>query len=343
MSTMLGHPMRITNQDVKVALPVDVAFAQDRAVTVPVPRTQADAPTPLTIQLVNHQIAKLLLAVADIHQSSNDNDQILALHDRIMEFHERLPAFLWADRPDSRFDSNPECFWLPDARESVEAAIWFTVMALHRPLIFQKTKSRVEALKAGLQTIRAERSAHSDSVKRHRSFSYLFSAFDAAATIAAIYVLFPQESPRNREQAVKCVDIVMHRFQAMRSLNPLADTALNILRALYTRLSKAIGDSYNNPSPEAFPTSLSQHSYQLSTRQTDGAINTGQSLIAGEISPLLPLRDMLFNSLSGSRATINELAESFDWPQSQSSDLDWTFHGDFSTDSFWNFINHINP
>lgn len=337
MSTMLGHPMRITAQDAKVTLPVDKVLAPDRAVMVPTPRTQADAPTPLTTQLVNHRIAQFLLAVADIHQSPDDKDHIQALHDEIMEFYEHLPTFLWADRPDCRFDSNPECFWLPDARESIEAAIWFSVLALHRPLIFQKTKSRMEALKAGLQIIRAKRRTHFDpAIKRYRSFSYLFSAFDAAATVSAIYVLFPQESPRNREEAIQCIDIVMHRFKTMSSLNPLADTALNILRALYIRLPKVIRDSYYSPSLE------SSHSDQLSTGQAGRAINSGQSLITEEISTLFPLRDMLFNSLSGSITTINELAESLDWPQPQSSDLDWTFCGDFSTNSFWNFINHIN-
>lgn len=345
---MLGRRMRVTLGDMETTPPVDAPVIQDRTTIVPSPRAEFDPPTPLTIQIVNHSIARFLIRISLIEQSSEINHQIQDLHEEIMDFSEHLPPYLWVENPDRRFDTHPDCFWLPDNREAVEATISFAILALHRPYIFKSSKNRTQALKAGLCTLRTQRSAFTDlPLRKYRSFLYLFGTFDAAVTVAVIYTLYPKDSPRSLEEAVQGVEMVLSQFQRITSLNPLAGTAAKVLGALHIRLRRAT----RSPTPSFSGTSTTSNAESLCRPWTPAvlSISGSQAYQATEdhieynleaISPPLPLHDLLYKNLSGASLNTDPFRD-FSEGQRYDSNLDGQFQGQFDNDAFWNIMNQI--
>lgn len=207
MSTMLGMPMRITLKDIETIPPIDTPSIQDRNQSKPLPRAETDPPTPLTIQLFGHRITHFLLEIAMLQEDIStvtEISRIQELHDEILDFRENLPSYLWIENSDKKFDNHLNCFWLPDARKAVDATIWFAVLALHRKHIFTIPKNRRQALQAGLNILRSQQMMFLDlKIQQYRSFQYLFSTFDAAVTVAAIYILYPKDNPRYFERVFK--------------------------------------------------------------------------------------------------------------------------------------------
>lgn len=60
--------------------------------------------------------------------------------------------------------------------------------------------------------------------------------------IASIYILFPGEYPELRESALQQFQWTIERFGAMQNRNPLARSALGVLRAILVKFTKAIGN-----------------------------------------------------------------------------------------------------
>lgn len=351
MSTMLGRPMRVRLQDMETIPPIDSPRMRG-----PLPRNDFDAPTPLTIQTFNHRIALFLIRIATVDQSSpgsESGNKIQELHEEILNFREHLPSYIWVKNPDRSFDDRPECFWLAEARDSVEAAIWFTVLALHRPQIFKNPKNRSLAMKAGLHILRAQTMAPIDiPLWKRWSFSYLFSTFDAAVTIAAIYILYPKESPRHLEEATTHVRTVITQFKRMSSVNFLTKTAATVLQAMLVRLEKATmsprvssaGSTGDTESPISTGTALSDTLHQQDDVQLSRAHNsTGLVPLAYNfeaISPPVPLHDLLHDGLSCLNTTTTPITL---FPKEQTYDLnlDWQFQGHFDSDTFWSIMNQI--
>jgi hypothetical protein len=343
--------MRITLQDVETTPPVDAPVIHNRASIAPYARAEFDPPTPLSIQIVNHSIARFLVRISLLKQSSSVNDQIQALHDEIMDFSEHLPPYLWVENPDERFDSHPDCFWLPDARQAVESTIWFAILALHRPYIFKSSKNRVQALKAGLCTLRAEKRVFADlPLRKCRSFSYLFATFDAAVTVAVIYTLYPEDSPRSFEEAIQGIEMVLTQFDNIALLNPLADTAAKVLRALHVRIRR----STRSPSLSFSGSSAASNAESLSnpwTPPTVPGIGTAKAVCATDnyiehnleaVPPPLPLHDLLYKNLSGTSLN-TDLFTDFSEQQPENLNTEWQFQGQFDNDAFWNIMNQIEP
>ena len=348
MSTMLGRPMRITLGDMETTHPIDAPVIQDRTIIAPYPRAEFDPPTPLTIQIVNHSIARFLIRISLIEQSLGISDQVQDLHEEIMDFSEHLPPYLWVENPDRRFDAHPDCFWLPDAREAVEATIWFAILALQRPYIFRNSRNRAQALKAGLGTLRTEsRASTSFPLRKYRSFSYLFSTFDAAVTVAVIYILYPKDSPRSFGEAIQGIEMVLSQFERITSLNPLADTAAKVLKALHIRLRRATrsptlslsgnstasnADSLSDPWTPAVSSLSGSQAYQT--------IEDHMEYNLEAVSPPLPLHDLLYKNLSGASLNADPFTD-FSEGRRQDSNLDWQFQGQFDNDAFWNIMNQM--
>lgn len=345
---MLGRRMRITLHDMETTRPVDAPVIHNRASIAPYPRAEFDPPTPLTIQIVNHRIAQFLVRISLIKQSSTINDQVQGLHDEIMDFSEHLPSYLWVENPDERFDAHSDCFWLPDARQAVESAIWFAILALHRPYIFKNSKNRAQALKAGLCTLRAEKRVFADlPLRKCRSFSYLFATFDAAVTVAVIYNLYPEDSPRSFEEAAQGIEVVLSQFDKVASLNPLADSAAKVLRALHFRIRRTT----RSPTLSLPCSSSASNAENLSNPWTSDVTGVGatQAFRATEnhiehnletIPPLLPLHDLLYKNLSGNSLN-TDLFTNFPDQQPQNLNIEWQFQGQFDNDALWNVMNQI--
>jgi hypothetical protein len=93
-----------------------------------------------------------------------DFSKVDRVHQQLLELGEKTPAYFRVENPDERFDSLPECYWIKYIRATLPQLLYFNLMALHRPYIFTRPKSRTEALKASLAMLHAQR-VHFQSIK----------------------------------------------------------------------------------------------------------------------------------------------------------------------------------
>ncbi|KAK0634675.1 humps family-domain-containing protein [Bombardia bombarda] len=242
---ILGRPTTIDQSMVPPTLPVDAPLPKDRSKTAVVPRVESDPPTPLTRLLWGHQIMSPLREVLELEKEGpcpKDFTKIDKLHQRMVEIEERTPAYFRRDNPDTRFDDLPECYWLPYVRNTLPQLFAFNLMALHRPYIFTRPKSRTEALRASLAMLKAQRK-HFQSLKpeHYKTFTLFFGTFDAIVLVTSIYILFPREHPEMVQNAIQHFHWAVERFEAMADRNALAKAGLGVLKAIYLRLKKFLG------------------------------------------------------------------------------------------------------
>ncbi|RFU31692.1 hypothetical protein B7463_g4653, partial [Scytalidium lignicola] len=328
MSTMLGRPMRICLTDLQTIPPIDLPAACNRAQIPDFSRSASDIPTPLTVQLFNRNITMFLVR-ADMLQKENtkcrDFNKIREVHDQIIEFREHLPSYLWMENLNKSFDRHKDCLWLPEARGSVETMVWFAVLALHRSYLFTISKSRVQALNAGLNILRVQGKAFLDlRTQQYQNFLHFFSTFDAAVTVAAIYTLYPTESPRHFEEAVQNVRLVITEFENTVNLNPLGRAAISVLQALFDRLQKVAMTPKTSPSSTSLP---------ISIRELDQMLNPGHALDAdscfvGHLDTVNPPLDVCVPSTQQPE-------------QLHDSSNVQEFQGEFDKDTFWNAMNQM--
>ena len=161
MACVLGRP---TTTDLGVeppTLPVDVPDPGDRYCTTPVlPRSEDDPPTPLTRAIWSYHLMRPLKDILELEKEGpcpGDFARVDRIHDELLALDASTPACFRLENPDTRFDSLPECDWLPLARVVLPQLPSFQLMALHRPYIFTRPKSRTEALKASLDMLHVQR------------------------------------------------------------------------------------------------------------------------------------------------------------------------------------------
>ena len=331
-------------RDMDTVAPVDVPLTHDRTRDVPWPRTELDPPTPLTVQTIYHDIARFLIRVSILRQSATAYRQVQELHEEIIQFNEHLPPFLWAENPDRAFDGHPDCYWLPGARETIDITIGFTILALHRPFIFQNLNSRTQAIRAGLFALKTMYTGAEElPLTKCRSFSYFFATFDAAVTVAAIYVLYPRELPRSFDEAILRLDLTARQFHRMKSLNPLAGRGANVMNSLLGSLRR---DRRPSPTQET-PGSSSSTFGVVSPDNLMGPISDSgdideQTLLSlQDVSPPWPLHDLLFHDLSSAALHMAPYADGQDL-QNDFSNCNWQFQGQFQNDTFWDVMNHMS-
>jgi len=160
MACVLGRP---TTTDLSMAppsLPVDAPVPKDRSKTPVLPRGENDPPTPVTRTIWAYHIMRPLREILEMEKDGpcpKDFSRVDRLHNELLDLDARTPAYFRLENPDTRFDSLPECSWLPLSSVVFPQLISFELMALHRPYIFTRPKSRTEALKASLDMLHAQR------------------------------------------------------------------------------------------------------------------------------------------------------------------------------------------
>lgn len=103
------------------------------------------------------------------------------------------------------------------------------------------------------------------------SWHLFYGSFDAVTLIATMYIMFPYENAEYRELALQHCHWTVERFATMKDMNPLAKSAIGVLRAVVARLVKAIGNC-------APPSSVGASS-DLLRQASDTPLSTGRSLM----------------------------------------------------------------
>lgn len=156
---VLGRPTTI-EQSIRPTLPVDALPPKDRSKTPVVPRSESDPPTPLTRALWAYETMVILRDILDLEKEGpcpKSFNKVDHIHEELVNLAERTPPYFRLENPDTTFDEHPDCYWVPLVRATLPQLMSFNFMALHRPYIFTRAKSRTEALKASLAMLHAQR------------------------------------------------------------------------------------------------------------------------------------------------------------------------------------------
>ncbi|KAJ4306692.1 hypothetical protein N0V88_000056 [Collariella sp. IMI 366227] len=245
MACVLGRPPTVDLNIPQPPMPLDVALPTDPSFMSPaVPRMDSDPPTPLTRGIWAYHATRPLKEIIEMEkEGSNPGDftRVDRVHNELLELEANIPAYFKMENPDTRFDDVPECYWLPLARVVGPQLLSFGRMALHRPYIFTRPRSRTEALKASLDMLHAQRLYFLQlKPQLYKTFCLFFGTFDAIVLMASIYILFPKEHPELLSSALQHFQWAVERFHAMAGRNSLAKSAIGVLGALSLRLKKSL-------------------------------------------------------------------------------------------------------
>ncbi|KAK0626773.1 hypothetical protein B0T14DRAFT_117976 [Immersiella caudata] len=164
---VLGRPISTSAGMAQITLPIDAPVPKDRSKTPVRPRTEDDPPTPLTRALWAYHIMVPLRAIVELEKEGawpKNFSKVDALHQQLLDLESQTPPYFRLENPDTRFDYHPDCYWLPAVRATLPQLMSFNFMALHRPYIFTRPKSRTAALRASLNMLHAQR-LHFQSLK----------------------------------------------------------------------------------------------------------------------------------------------------------------------------------
>ncbi|KJR85369.1 uncharacterized protein SPSK_08412 [Sporothrix schenckii 1099-18] len=250
MGAILGRPITV-DPTARMTLPIDCIMPKTYAErsTMPVQaRGENDPPTPLSRAIWSFEAISPLRPILEFEKEGpcpRDFSRIDELHETIVEIESRTPPVFRVDNPDTRYDNLPGFAWLPSIRATTPQVIIFNYMALHRPYIFTRAKSRTEALKACIRMLQVQR-VYFASLKpqQYKTFSLFFGTFDSLVLMAAIYILFPKEHPELLPDAIQHYRWSVQRFEIMMEHYSLARSALGVLHAIYLRLRKTLGISF---------------------------------------------------------------------------------------------------
>lgn len=181
---VLGRPISISVGMASPTLPVDAPIPKDRSKTPVLPRNENDPPTPLTRAIWAYHVMVPLRHIVELEKEGacpKDFSKVDALHRQLLDVESQTPPYFRLENPDTRFDDHPDCYWLPYVRATLPQLMSFNFMALHRPYIFTRPKSRTAALRASLNMLHAQR-LHFQSLKPQQyktsvSFPYTHSRF----------------------------------------------------------------------------------------------------------------------------------------------------------------------
>ncbi|KAI0010651.1 hypothetical protein F4779DRAFT_577112 [Xylariaceae sp. FL0662B] len=245
---VLGRPTSIDYRVLNRSVPIDAIIPKDRRKTPILVRGENDPPTPLTRAIWSWDIMRPLREILDLEKEGpfpKNFSKVEKIHKELLDLQARTPPPFRLENPDTRFDDLPECWWLPYVRPTLPQLISFNIMALHRPYVFTRASSRHEALKASLDMLEAQRLYFAVlKPQQHKTFTLFFGTFDAIIMIASIYILFPREHLELLPTARQHFQWGIERFETMANRNRLAQAALGVLRAIYVRLKKAVGNGF---------------------------------------------------------------------------------------------------
>ncbi|OAA35585.1 transcription factor Cys6 [Beauveria brongniartii RCEF 3172] len=253
--------------------------------------------TPFNMILCGYHAAyKFLQEIHNLSSATSDaGGRADEIHSAIMLNVDLIPE--WAQLKPQNFDGDFP--WLRAARETLYAEIHFTLLALHRPFIFQRSHSRAQAFTAATRILESQRRLLGFIEPTHYpSFNLVFATFDAAVIVAATHILFPNESRGQIQQSLGRLQWALNNFHAMRGRNRLAETAYSVTKAMCGKVINCT--SVPQPSLErnedsgASGGSLGEPSDVV----TQLSFDTVQQIVTSSsfegISPPQPLRDLVF-------------------------------------------------
>ncbi|KAI1044784.1 hypothetical protein LB505_008756 [Fusarium chuoi] len=355
---ILGRPGTVDWNQTLPTPPVDAPIPQDRTKMPVVPRSEDDHPTPITRLLWNYELCGPLRAIQNLEVDGSypmDPAKIDEIHQGISNLDKKIPASFRMDNPDTRWDHLPEAHWYPANRFYFASLHEFSKMALHRPFIFNRLESRVEAIHASLKTLEIQKMTFEGlPPDSWRNFMLFFASFDAIVLLASVYILFPREHTEFTDKTIEHFQWTIERFSAIQERNPLAKSAQGVLRAIVARFKRAMNKAQAGSLPSLAPSS-SAGSIKANTDSTPGSSSLGSGEFSGldstwivpsvdnmnAMAPFFPTGDLVYNDLTaGPGMTMLPLPL-----QGGQGDIGnystWQFGGGWGDDTVWQMLNQF--
>lgn len=355
---ILGRPGTVDWNQTLPTPPVDAPIPQDRTKMPVVPRSEDDHPTPITRLLWNYELCGPLRAIQNLEVDGSypmDPAKIDEIHQGILNLDKKIPASFRMENPDTRWDHLPEAHWYPANRFYFASLHEFSKMALHRPFIFNRLESRVEAIHASLKTLEIQKMTFEGlPPDSWRNFMLFFASFDAIVLLASVYILFPREHTEYTDKTIEHFQWTIERFSAIQERNPLAKSAQGVLRAIVARFKRAMNKAQAGSLPSLAPSS-SAGSIKANAVSTPGSSSLGSGEFPGldsawivpsvdnlnAMAPFFPTGDLVYNDLTaGPGMTMLPLPL-----QNGQGDIGnysmWQFGGGWGDDTVWQMLNQF--
>ncbi|KAI1056248.1 hypothetical protein LB507_001886 [Fusarium sp. FIESC RH6] len=352
---ILGRPGTIDWNQTLPTPPVDAPIPKNRDKTPVVPRGEDDHPTPITRLLWNYELCRPLLAIQNLEVKGSyplDPDKIEKIHKSIQDLDKTMPPSFRMDNPDTRWDNLPETHWYTANRYYFASLHEFSKMALHRPFIFNRAESRVEAIHASLKTLEIQKLTFEGlPPDSWRNFMLFFASFDAIVLLASVYILFPREHAEYTDRTIEHFQWTIERFSAIQDRNPLAKSAQGVLKAIIARFKRAMAKARNGSLPSLTEgstagssravTSSTPSSSTLESSDSSGLATTDPTWMLPStdelnmMAPFFPTGDLVYNDLTaGPGMTALPL------PSADDQEM-WQFGGGWGDDTVWQMLNQF--
>lgn len=358
---VLGRPGTIDWNQLLPTPPVDAILPGNGDKSPIVPRGEDDPPTPITRLLWNYQLCGPLRAIMNLENEGPypvDFGKVDQVHQSILDLDDKMPPAFRLENPDTRWDDRPDAHWYQANRYYFAHLHQFSKTALHRPYVFHRKESRVEAISSSLRTLEIQKLTFEGlAPDSWRNFMLFFSSFDAIVLIASVYILFPQEHAGLTSKILEHFQWTIERFSAMQERNPLAKSAQGVLRAIVVRFKRAVakaesaslsstGSKSTAGSSGLAPPTSTPGSPSLGTVADLAGLTQSQPAAwrtppADGLAPFFPTGDLIYNDLAAGPdgmvlplgSTEGEIGgEDLLWPQ---------FGGDWGDDTVWQMLNQF--
>ena len=301
MAVVLGRPIATVLQIENFAITIE--DEGERRSLFSHWQTETDPPRPFDVILTGYNTAYRYFQ--DIHRlESNgakpeDYATVESIHAAVKKNCENLPSWCCLENPNPKFDETPGYQWLPFAREGLFSLIHLVLLTLHRPYIFSVTKSRREALHAGIAILRAqERLFKLLKLYQCKTFGTVYASFDAIVLIAAICLAFPNEDHGLQAESLQAMKRGMQRLGIIAQSNSMAKSAHGVVWRLYRRLRQRLGLSEWDESPEP---SMETSEWTQANGNVYVSIETPFDLSFDDILPPRPTHDLFYNHISATK------------------------------------------
>ncbi|KAI8720507.1 Zn(2)-C6 fungal-type domain-containing protein [Fusarium sp. LHS14.1] len=361
---VLGRPGTIDWNQLLPTPPVDAILPENRDKSPIVPRGEDDPPTPITRLLWNYQLCGPLREIMNLENEGSypvDFSKVDQVHQSILDLDKKMPPSFRLENPDTRWDDRPEAHWYRANRYYFAHLHQFSKTALHRPYVFNRKESRVEAINSSLRTLEIQKMTFEGlPPDSWRNFMLFFSSFDAIVLIASVYIIFPQEYAELTSKILEHFQWTIERFSAMQERNPLAKSAQGVLRAIVVRFKRAVAKA-ESTSLSSTENRSTAGSSGLAPTSTPGSSSLGTGDVAGltqsqpaaenawrtppadslaSMAPFFPTGDLIYNDLTaGPDGMMLPLGSTEG--EIGGDDLLWQFGGDWGDDTVWQMLNQF--
>lgn len=271
MGMILGRPTLIDDRHCTVTPPLDCNVPNDLTRGPPVPRGPLDPPGQSTQRLFDYRLAHIVNEIDDLQlESAKTPSRDLAGVERLqakiyatMECYP--PALAVTDRDASHDAANP---FLRAQAELLKCDTYSLLVALHRPYIFTREKSRVEIVSAGLMALESQQALFDATREHHHTLYTLnFFTFDPAVLMAAVIITSPLSLEQDLlDQAMVHIRSGQKRMEVLGRRVKLAEKGAAVLNLLINRAERSrtssqhLRASCNPPGSETPPSTFTHDS-----------------------------------------------------------------------------------